>query len=154
MPLRLSSSTPISSSPSPSTSGAAADGDEHQVGLDGLALAEVDGELRAVVVDLRALLAELERDAALAELLRELLRRVRVLLRDQRLEHLDDRHLGAEALEDRRELAADDAAAEHDQAPRHLGLREQPVESTQRGESRPSIGGHDRERAGRDDRRA
>ena len=104
---------------------AAADGDEHQVGLHGLAVAEVDGELGAVVLDLRALLAEVERDAALAELLRELLARVLVLLRDQRRQHLDDRHLGAEAVEDRGELAADDAAAEDDEPPRHLLLREQ-----------------------------
>ena len=45
---------------------AAADRDEHQVGLDRLAVAEVHGELRAVVLDARALLAELQRDAALA----------------------------------------------------------------------------------------
>ena len=115
MPVRRSNSTPASSSPSPSTSGAAADGDEHQVGLHRLAVAEVDGELRAVVLDLRALLAELERDAALPELLRELLRGVSVLLRDERVEHLDDRHLAAEAVEDRGELAADDAAAEDDE---------------------------------------
>src|SRR4029079_4086915 len=85
--------------------GAAADRHEHQVCLHRLALAEVHGELRAVVLDLRALLAELERDAAPAELLRELLRRVVVLLRDERVEHLDDRRLAAEAAEDRRELA-------------------------------------------------
>jgi hypothetical protein len=47
-------------------------------------LAEVDGELGAVVLDARALLAEVQRDAALAELLRELLARVLVLLRDER----------------------------------------------------------------------
>src|SRR5207249_3356363 len=52
----------------------AADGDEHEIRLHGLAVPEVDGQLRAVVVDLRALLAELKRDAALRELLRELLR--------------------------------------------------------------------------------
>ena len=68
--------------------------------------------------------------------------RVGVLLRDQRVEHLDDRHLGAEAVEDRRELAADDPAAEDDEPPRHLLVcASRPVESTQRGESSPSIGG-------------
>src|SRR5262249_36332560 len=103
---------------------AAADGDEHQVRLDGLAVAEVNRELRAVVLDARALLAEMERDAALAELLRQLLARVLVLLRDER-EHLDDRHLGAEAVEDRGELAADDAAAQHREALRHLLEREE-----------------------------
>src|SRR5207244_5712898 len=65
------------------------------------------------------------RDSTLAYLLRELRRSVRVLLRDQRREHLDDRHLAAEPLEDGRELAADDAAAEDDETRRHLGLREQ-----------------------------
>ena len=112
----------------------------------------MDGELGAVVVDLRALLAELKRDPALPERLRQLLRRVRVLLRDQRLEHLDDRHLGAEALEDRRELAADDAAAEDDEAPRHLGLREQAGGVDAAGRVEPFDRRHDRERAGRDDR--
>ena len=127
--------------PEPLDERRAADGDEHQVGLHGLAVAEVDGELRAVVVDLRALLAELERDAALAELLRELLRGVGVLLRDQRVEHLDDRHLAAEAVEDRGELAADDAAAEDDEPLRHGLLREQAgrVDAARRVE--PGIGG-------------
>jgi hypothetical protein len=55
------------------------DGDEHEVAVDRLPLAEVDGEMAAVVVDLRALLGEVQRDAALAERLRELLRRVLVL---------------------------------------------------------------------------
>ena len=77
-----------------------------------------------------------------AERLRELLRRVRVLLRDQRRQHLDDRHLAAEALEDRCELAADDPAAEHDEPARHLGLREQPgrVDAARRVEARESAG--------------
>ena len=90
----------------PSTSGAAADGDEHQVALDRLAVAEGDAKRVAVLLDAGALLAELQRDPTLPERLRELLRRVRVLLRDQRVEHLDDRHLGAEPAEDRRELGS------------------------------------------------
>ena len=44
---------------------------------------------------------------------------------NERREHLEDRHLAAEVREDRCELAADDAAAEHDEPARHLGLREQ-----------------------------
>ena len=44
----------------------ASDRDEHEVALDRLALAEVDDEPGAGVVDLRALLAEVERDPALA----------------------------------------------------------------------------------------
>ena len=119
----------------------AADGDEHEVALDRLTLAEVDDERGARVLDLRALLAEVERDAALAEGLRQLLRRVEVLLRDQRVEHLDDRDLGAEPLEDRRELAADDAAAENDEALRHLRLRQQAGRVDARGESRPGWAG-------------
>ena len=59
--------------------------------------------------------SRLQRDPALAELLRELLGRVLVLHRDQPRQHLDDRHLGAEAPEDRGELAADDPAAEDDE---------------------------------------
>src|SRR6266508_5883650 len=104
---------------------AAADGDEHQVSLHGLALAEVHRELRAVVVDLPALLPELERDAALAVLLCELFRRFGILLRNECVQHLDDRDLGAEAAEDRRELTADDAAAENDEPSRNLLEREQ-----------------------------
>ena len=67
-------------------------------------------------------------------------------------EHLDDRHLGAEALEDRGELAADDAAAEDDEPLRHLRLREQAgrVDAARRVE--PVDRRAHRERAGRDDR--
>ena len=59
-----------------STVRAAAGGDEHQVALDRLALAEVDGRGRQPIRStLRALLArDWSRDPALAELLRELLR--------------------------------------------------------------------------------
>ena len=62
---------------------------------------------------------------ALPEMLRELGGRVVVLRRNQLRQHLDDRHLGAEAAEDRGELAADDAAAEHDEPAWHLRLGEQ-----------------------------
>ena len=101
------------------------DGDEHEIALDRLALAEMHDEPSSGVLDLRALLAEMDDDAAPRERLPQLTRRVRILLRDERLEHLDHRHLGAEALEDRGELAADDPAAENDEAPRYLGLGEQ-----------------------------
>ena len=47
--------------------GRAADGDEHEIALDRLALAEMDGQMVAVVVDLRALLREVQRDVALLE---------------------------------------------------------------------------------------
>jgi hypothetical protein len=105
---------------------AAADGDEHQVALHGLAVAEVDGEAAPRILDLRALLLEVKGDPAPVELLRELLRGIVVLGRDQRRQHLDDRHVRPEASEDRRELAADDASAEYDEPVRHLGLSEQP----------------------------
>src|SRR5204863_2625605 len=98
--------------------------DEHQVGLDGLP-AEMDAQPTAGVLDLVTGGLEVECDPALLELLRELLPRVRVLLRDQLGEHLDDRHLGAEAPEDRGELAADDSAPEDDEVPGDLRLREQ-----------------------------
>ena len=84
---------------------------------------------------------EVDDDAPPSERLAELARGIGILLRDERVEHLDDRHFGAEALEDRRELTADDPASEDDQPPRYVGLREEAVESTQRGESRPGMGG-------------
>ena len=78
---------------------------------------------------------------ALAELLRELLRRVRVLLRDQRREHLDDRDLGAEP-------AKIEANSQPMMPPPRTtsrlgtsGWARSPVESTPRDESSPSIGG-------------
>ena len=78
----------------------------------------------------------------LVNCLRELLRGVGVLLRDQRVEHLDDRHLGAEAVEDRGELGADDAAAEDHEPVRDLRLRQQPGRvDAEVGLSRPGIGG-------------
>ena len=106
---------------------AAADGYEHEIRFDRLAVAEVHGQRTSLLLHLGALLLEVKGDPAPAELLRELLRRVRILLRNQRRQHLDDRHLAAEALEDRSELAADDAAAEHDEALRDLRLRKKPL---------------------------
>ena len=125
MPLRLSNSTPIVLEAESLDGRTATDRDEHEIGLNRLAVAEVHGQRPAVVLDLRALLLEVKGDPALAELLRELFGRVSVLLRDERRQHLDDRHLAAEAMEDRRELAADDAAAEHDEPLRDFRLREQ-----------------------------
>ena len=80
----------------------------------------------AGLLDLLALLLQVQRDAALPELLGEPQPKRRRPLADQLRQHLDDRHLGAEAAEDGRELAADDAAAEDDEAARHLRLCEQP----------------------------
>ena len=64
--------------------------------------------------------AGLEGDLALAERPLELLADGLVLGGDQPGQRLDDRHLGAEALEDGGELDADDAAAQHDDARRHV----------------------------------
>jgi hypothetical protein len=71
VPVRRSNSTSARSRPIPSKRPAAG-GDEHQVRADGLAVAEMDGELGSGVFDLRALHAEMQRDVAPAELLREL----------------------------------------------------------------------------------
>ena len=102
-----------------------ADRDEHEVALDALVVPEAHVELRSGVVDLGALLAEVDDDPALRECLSELAGRVRVLLRNEALEHLDDGDVAAEALEDRRELAADDPATQDHESLRDLGLREQ-----------------------------
>src|SRR5919106_1553532 len=99
-------------------------GDEHEVALDRLA-AELHLQTAPRVFDPVALGVEMDGDAAFLELLPQLLGRVLVLLRDERRQHLDDRDLAPEALEDGRELAADDPAAEDDDALRHLRLGEQ-----------------------------
>src|ERR1700678_207859 len=63
----------------PVDDGPAAGRDEHQVRHDGLAVTEVDGQLRSGVLDLGALSAQTQRDAAPAELFRQLVRNVCVL---------------------------------------------------------------------------
>src|SRR5215203_1975888 len=132
----------------------APDGDEHQVGVDRLAVAELDPHPVTAVVDPGALLLEVQRDPALLELLRELVRRVVVLGRDELRQHLDDRDLGTEAAEDRRELAADDPAAQHHEPARDLRLREQAggVDAARRVEARNRR--RKRKRPRGDDRRA
>ena len=96
--------------------GAAADGDEQEVGLEGLAVLE--GDLDAVVVLLDALEEDAggELDAALLEGALEGLDDRGVLVRNQRREAFDDRDVDAERLPDRSELDADHAAAEDDRA--------------------------------------
>src|SRR5215472_9848195 len=61
----------------------AAGGYEHQIRRNGLAVAEMNGDLRSGVFGFCALQAEMQRDAALAELLGELVGGVHILLRDQ-----------------------------------------------------------------------
>ena len=74
---------------------AAADGDEQQLGLDGLAVLERDDDAVVVLGDALEAHAELELDAALAERALELLADRLVLVRDEVGERLDDRDLGA-----------------------------------------------------------
>ena len=69
-------------------------------------------------------LADLERDAALAERPLERLRARLVLGRDEPRERLDDRHVDAEGLPRAGELAADDAAAEDDRGRGHVVQRQ------------------------------
>jgi hypothetical protein len=103
---------------------AAAGGDQHQVGLDralgAVCRLERDGGLLLAVLNGGRPSAQVHRDAALLERPLELLRRVRVLHRDQPVEHLDDRHLAAPVGQDRGELDADHAAAEDGDSARHL----------------------------------
>src|SRR5450759_581014 len=104
------------------------------------------------LLDLRTRLAELKLDPATTEALGQLTRDIFVLHRKQPLEQLDDRHLRAEATEDRGELATDHAAAEDDQPRRHLGLGEQTrridtahrVDARNGRNERMRAGGHDR----------
>ena len=63
-------------------------------------------------------------DALLLERLLQLGRNRFVFGRDDARQQLDDRHLAAEAAEDRRELHADRAAAENDHRLRHLAQRD------------------------------
>jgi hypothetical protein len=136
--LRLSNSMPAASSPRFSTSGprpTATSIRSHWT----LSVTEVDGQRVALLLDLGALLAELQVDAALRELLGELLRGVASSW-DQRVEHLDHRHLGAEATEDRRKLGADDAAAEDDE-PLRISVARAGRSSRRRGRFEAGIGG-------------
>ncbi len=97
----------------------AADGDEQQLGLELLAVLE--GDLHAVLrrLDAGEPAAELEADLATAERALEQLGRRLVLQRDEVGQGLDDRDVDAEGLPRAGELAADDAAAEHDRRARY-----------------------------------
>ena len=153
---RRSAVTPAASRPEILDVRDAAGGDQDPVGPDGVLLAArvLVEQVEAVflALDPRRPRAERELDAALLERALERLDGVGVLLADQVRQHLDDRDLRAEVGEDRGELAADHAAAEHDQALGHvidleqLG-RDQAVRVVEAGDRR--LG---RTRAGRDDR--
>ena len=104
---------------------AAAGRDQDEVGLDARGRCRpcprsAASRALAGVLDPRRPRAEVDGDLALLERPLELLARVLVLHRDQVVEHLDDRDLGPEVGEDRRELDADHAAAEDGQPLRHL----------------------------------
>ena len=93
------------------------DRDEHEIGLDGLAVSEENGDRAAALLDLRALLLEVERDPTLAKLLGELSGRVGVFSQPMIPPPRTTSRFGTSVWASR------------------------PSESTQRSESSPSIGG-------------
>ncbi|MNU53444.1 hypothetical protein D3C71_424770 [compost metagenome] len=111
--------------------GHAAGGEEHGVGLDLLAARERDHEAVGAARDGRGLAVQAHVDAGLAHLVGKKLAHVVVEAGEQVGAAVQLRHLGAQAVEDRCELAGDVAAAHHQQA---LGER---VEVEHR------VGGHD-----------
>src|SRR5690606_10705360 len=98
---------------------AAADGDEQEVGLHGLAVLERHDDARLVLGHAREAHAELVLDAATTEGALEVLRDRLVLVRHEVRQRLDDGDVGAPALPDARELDTDHAAAEHGHLLRH-----------------------------------
>ncbi len=94
--------------------GAATDRDQQQLGLDDVAALDGHGDAGVGVLDALERRAGAEVDLALAEGPLEGLGGRLVLDRDEPGERLDDGDLGAEAGPHAGELAADDAAAEHD----------------------------------------
>ena len=154
MPLRLSNSTPASSRPRPSTSGARPTATSIRSHSIVSPSPKWTVSAAAVLLDLRALLAELERDAALAERLGELLRGVLVLLRDQRRQHLDDRHLGCRSVLKIEANSQPMIPPPRIDEPRGTSVcASRPVESTQSSRVEARDRRADRERAGGDDRR-
>ena len=154
MPVRRSRSMPIVLQPETVDERGAPDRDEHQVALDRLALAEVDDaggrrDRRPACTACRAG----ARSPALRTPWRAPSPRPRPPAGSSVGSISIDRHLGAEAVEDRGELAADDAAAEHDEPARHLRLGEQAgrvdaarrVEAGDRRAHRVRAGGDDRD---------
>ncbi len=100
--------------------GPATHGHQQDVGLELLAVLQVDRHRVGGLVDAGELRADLVVDLPLAELPLELLGEELVLVGHQVGQGLDDRDLGAEAAPHARELDADDAAAEHDHAVGHV----------------------------------
>ena len=94
-----------------------AGGDEQPLELEPLAAREAQRGGRLELLGRRA---ETQVDAVLSQRLLDEGRRLGVDARQQPLDRLDERHLRADAGEELCELAADRAAAEHDQRTRHL----------------------------------
>ena len=99
---------------------AAADGDEQQLGVEGLSVLEGDVHAMVVLGRRGEANAEAEVDAALAEGALEGLGAGDVLVGHQVRQGLDDRDVGAEGLPDTGELDADHAATEDDDALGHV----------------------------------
>ena len=74
--------------------------------------------------DARHLRAQMDRRRARLEPALQRSHQIGIGAGHQAIERLDDRHLGAERRVDGRELEPDDAAADHQQAPRHVFERE------------------------------
>ena len=98
----------------------AADRDEQHLGLDHVTALDGDGDAGVGRLDALERRAGQEGDPALAEGALERLRARLVLAGDEPGEGLDDRDVGAEGLPHAGELAADDAAAEHDRRGRDV----------------------------------
>src|SRR5699024_8665220 len=98
----------------------AADGDEDEVHLEVLTPLEVDDGPLLLGLDRGDPRRGAGDDPALPELAGQVRGDRRLLARDDPVEGLDDRHLGAEAAQHRGELDADDTAPEDGRAPRDL----------------------------------
>ena len=92
----------------------AADGDEQQLGLDALAALDGDGDAVVGGLDARNGVPVRKSILRLRKARSSALEDASSSSGDQAGQRLDDRDVGAEALPDAGELAADDAAAEHD----------------------------------------
>jgi hypothetical protein len=99
---------------------AAADGDQQQVGLDRLAVFELDRDDVTLLPCAGEPDAGAEDDAALAERSLQLVRDGLVLGRDQARKRLDDGHFGTERTEHRSELDADDPRRRGHHPGRHV----------------------------------
>src|SRR5581483_3026972 len=107
--------------------GAAAGRGEDELGLDDDLLAlRLDRRLHAGIGDLTRehLRVGVDVDSLLLEDARELLRDILILDRQELRHHFDDRHLRAEAREDRRELTTDCTRADDQHRLRHFGETE------------------------------